>query len=76
MNAMVKYGHVITHTAKISNYVRKAYPGHPTGQEPHFAFGSVLSGELPEARNFKQQLMKLLEMNEDLHEKYLYQHFK
>lgn len=41
----------------------------------HVAYGSVLSGELPEAKNYKDRLMSLLETNEELHEKNLYNHF-
>ncbi|MEX0720969.1 MAG: tagaturonate epimerase family protein [Balneolaceae bacterium] len=41
----------------------------------HVAYGSVLSGTLPEAKNFKERLMMALEENEELHEKYLVRHF-
>lgn len=41
----------------------------------HVAYGSVLSGDLPEAKNYKQRLMKALEENEDLHYKNLEVHF-
>ncbi|WP_421775267.1 tagaturonate epimerase family protein [Gracilimonas sp.] len=41
----------------------------------HVAYGSVLSGEFPEARNFKNQLMTALEEHEDLHYKNLLEHF-
>ena len=41
----------------------------------HVAFGSVLSGKLPEAKDFKNRLMTSLEENEELHEKYLLTHF-
>ena len=41
----------------------------------HVAYGSVLSGELPEAKNYKSRLMKVLEENESLHYKFLEKHF-
>lgn len=41
----------------------------------HVAYGSVLSGDLPEAKNYKQRLMKTLEENEDLHYRNLKIHF-
>lgn len=41
----------------------------------HVAYGSVLSGDLPEAKNYKQRLMMALEENEDLHYKNLQVHF-
>ncbi|MEX2603145.1 MAG: tagaturonate epimerase family protein [Gracilimonas sp.] len=42
----------------------------------HVAYGSVLSGALPEAKDFKQRLMKALEENEDLHYQNLERHFE
>ncbi|MCC5907190.1 MAG: hypothetical protein JJU13_13345 [Balneolaceae bacterium] len=42
----------------------------------HVTFGSVLSGDLPEAKHYKTRLMQVLEENEELHEKNLYAHFK
>ena len=42
----------------------------------HVAYGSVLSGTLPEAKNFKQRLMDTLEANEGLHEQNLVRHFR
>jgi tagaturonate epimerase len=42
----------------------------------HVAFGSVLSGDLPEAKGYKTKLMKILEENEELHEKNLIRHFE
>ena len=41
----------------------------------HVAYGSVLSGDLPEAKGYKAKLMKILEENEELHEKNLIRHF-
>ena len=41
----------------------------------HVAFGSVLSGTLPEAKDFKKRLMTSLEENEELHEGFLLTHF-
>lgn len=41
----------------------------------HVAYGSVLSGDLPEAHDFKRQLMAVLEEHEDLHYKNLMAHF-
>lgn len=41
----------------------------------HVAYGSVLSGDLPEAKGFKERLMKTLEENEELHYKNLERHF-
>ncbi len=41
----------------------------------HVAYGSVLSGDLPEAKGYKKRLMKALEENEDLHYKNLEIHF-
>lgn len=41
----------------------------------HVAFGSVLSGVLPEAESFKEELMNALERHEDLHEMNLITHF-
>lgn len=41
----------------------------------HVAFGSVLSGNLPEAANYKTRLMTCLEENEELHEGFLLKHF-
>jgi tagaturonate epimerase len=46
-----------------------------TRQVLHVAFGSVLSGDLPEANGFKKKLMQILEENEELHEKNLERHF-
>ncbi|MEX1270119.1 MAG: tagaturonate epimerase family protein, partial [Balneolaceae bacterium] len=42
----------------------------------HVAYGSVLSGSLPEAKTFKTRLMKVLEENEKLHEQNLIRHFE
>lgn len=42
----------------------------------HVAFGSVLSGTLPEAGEFKKRLMNSLEENEELHEYNLVRHFE
>jgi hypothetical protein len=42
----------------------------------HVAYGSVLSGVLPEAKGFKKRLMDTLEMNEELHEENLVRHFE
>lgn len=42
----------------------------------HVAFGSVLSGTLPEASDYKTRLMTCLEENEELHEGYLLKHFE
>jgi tagaturonate epimerase len=47
-----------------------------TRQVLHVAFGSVLSGDLPEAKGYKKRLMDLLEQNEELHEKNLVRHFE
>lgn len=47
-----------------------------TRQVLHVAYGSVLSGELNEASEFKRKLMEILERNEKLHEANLYRHFK
>ncbi len=41
----------------------------------HVAYGSVLSGELPEAKDFKQRLMRNLEEHEELHYQHLEKHF-
>ncbi|MEQ8525990.1 tagaturonate epimerase family protein [Gracilimonas sp.] len=41
----------------------------------HVAFGSVLSGDLPEAKGFKKRLMNALEKNEELHYSNLEKHF-
>jgi len=41
----------------------------------HVAYGSVLSGNLPEAATFKERLMKSLEEHENLYEKNLSAHF-
>lgn len=41
----------------------------------HVAYGSVLSGDLPEANDFKKRLMSVLEENEDLHYQNLKKHF-
>jgi tagaturonate epimerase len=41
----------------------------------HVAYGSVLSGDLPEAKGYKKKLMQILEENEELHEKNLIRHF-
>lgn len=41
----------------------------------HVAYGSVLSGALPEARTFKDRLIRTLEKNENLYEKNLVHHF-
>lgn len=41
----------------------------------HVAYGSVLSGELPEAKTFKKRLISALEENEDLHYQNLIKHF-
>lgn len=41
----------------------------------HVAYGSVLSGDIPEAKGYKKRLMKALEENEDLHYKNLEVHF-
>ncbi len=42
----------------------------------HVAFGSVLSGSLPEAKDFKKELMTSLEENEELYEGFLLRHFE
>lgn len=42
----------------------------------HVAYGSVLSGDQPEAKDFKTRLMESLEANEELHEKHLIHHFE
>lgn len=42
----------------------------------HVAYGSVLSGSLPEAEGFKKRLMEALERNEDIHESNLVRHFR
>lgn len=42
----------------------------------HVAYGDVLSGEQPEAADFKPRLMELLESNEALHEANLIRHFE
>jgi hypothetical protein len=42
----------------------------------HVAYGSVLSGDLPEAKEYKKRLMTSLEENEDLHYKNLEVHFE
>ncbi|MEX0609204.1 MAG: tagaturonate epimerase family protein [Balneolaceae bacterium] len=42
----------------------------------HVAFGSVLSGALPEAKSYKNRLMTILEENEDIHERFLIRHFE
>ncbi|MDR9416040.1 MAG: tagaturonate epimerase family protein [Gracilimonas sp.] len=41
----------------------------------HVAYGSVLAGEPPEAKNFKKRLMTKLEENEELHYQNLEKHF-
>ena len=41
----------------------------------HVAYGSVLSGELPEAKDFKKRLMTVLEENEARHYQNLKKHF-
>ncbi|SMO94219.1 tagaturonate epimerase family protein [Gracilimonas mengyeensis] len=41
----------------------------------HVAYGSVLSGDFEESKDFKQRLMKALEENEDLHYQNLEKHF-
>lgn len=41
----------------------------------HVAYGSVLSGDLAEAKDYKKRLMMALEENEDLHYKNLEVHF-
>lgn len=42
----------------------------------HVAYGSVLSGNLPEAKTFKERLMTSLEEHESLHEENLLNHFR
>lgn len=42
----------------------------------HVAFGSVLSGSLSEAKDFKKELMSSLEENEELYEGFLLRHFE
>ena len=41
----------------------------------HVAYGSVLSGDFPEAKDFKDRLFRALEQNENLHYKNLEAHF-
>lgn len=41
----------------------------------HVAYGSVLSGDLPEAKDYKKRLMTTLEENEKLHYQNLKKHF-
>ncbi|MEX0769975.1 MAG: tagaturonate epimerase family protein [Balneolaceae bacterium] len=42
----------------------------------HVAYGSVLSGDEPEAKEFKSRLMEVLENHEELHENNLVHHFE
>lgn len=42
----------------------------------HVAYGSVLSGDFPEARPFRSEMMSLLEENEEFYEQTLIQHFE
>lgn len=42
----------------------------------HVAYGDVLSGDQPEAADFKTRLMELLEANEERHEANLIKHFE
>ncbi|MEX2601348.1 MAG: tagaturonate epimerase family protein [Balneolaceae bacterium] len=47
-----------------------------TRQVLHVAYGSVLSGEQPQARTWKKRLMQVLEENEELHMEHLVRHFE
>lgn len=42
----------------------------------HVTYGSVLSGEEPEAATFKERIMELLEQNEKRYSENLFKHFK